>query len=71
MNRKRLIAGALVFIVFSALFMQFVVGSTQNGEESDGDHDRLQGRTHPNEDVMKGHYNEDPCYGKGLGSSGN
>lgn len=72
MNRKRLITGALVLIVFSALLMQFVVGSTGSGEDSDGDHDRLQGRDHPNEDVMEGtqNYLEAPCSRQGIGADG-
>jgi hypothetical protein len=70
MNRKRLITGALVLIVFSALLMQFVVGSTQSGEDSDGDHDRLQGRTHLNDYLMNGEYNEDAKHGRGIGASG-
>ena len=53
--RKRVIGIGLVVICLLGMMTTLVYGyADQNGEDSDGDHDRTQGRSHPNADVMNG-----------------
>jgi len=53
--RKRVIGIGLVVICLLGLMTTLVYGyADHSGEDSDGDHDRTQGRSHPNADVMNG-----------------
>ncbi|MCW4011643.1 MAG: hypothetical protein NWF07_01485 [Candidatus Bathyarchaeota archaeon] len=53
--RKRVIGIGLVVICLLGMMTTMVYGyAEQSGEDSDGDHDRTQGRDHPNAEIMNG-----------------
>ena len=58
--KKRIVGIGLVVICIIGMMTNLVYCDPKmEGEESDGDHDRLQDRDHPNEDIMKGVGNYD------------
>ena len=70
--KKRIVGIGLVVICIIGMMTSLAYCDPKMaGEDSDGDHDRLQDRDHPNEDIMNGvgNYkdNDPPRSGIGAG----
>ena len=76
MKNKSIRLGLLAICISAMLILPLVYADqgepapVQNGEDSDGDHDRLQDRSHPNADVMNGvgGYGDNDPGRNGIGS---